>query len=114
MKTISERAYDKYCLDWMMDHGYSLDDFVTELHNMWEEVVNYTEPEDFDVNETSPNELYRNWWNDCGFDGGIFVCYDEFINAEYGMAYYMKQLLTESEYLEYLADPLRFGDDYDE
>lgn len=113
MKSISERAYDKYCLDWMMDHGYSLQDAFDVLREAYAEGCAEGDidggtgcDDDFDYIET--------YFEEQGFNGSIFVCYDEFVNAEYGMADYMKQLLTESEYLEYLADPLRFGDDYNE
>ena len=113
MKSISERAYDQYCLDWMISSGYSLQDAFNVLREGYSEGCAEGDidggtgcDDDFDY--------MVEYFEEQGFNGSMFVCYDEFVNAEYGMADYMKQLLTEREYLEYLADPLRFGDDYDE
>ena len=113
MKSISERAYDKYCLDWMMSNGISLKDAFNVLRE------GYTQgcaDGDIDGGTSCYDDFnyIETYFEEQGFNGSIFVCYDEFINTEYGMAAYMKDLLTEREYLEYLADPLRFGDDYDE
>lgn len=50
--------YQKYQLQWMIDHGYSLDDLIQELTNM-----QYDDPEDSDRISTPISELYDEWGN---------------------------------------------------
>lgn len=54
--------YQKYQLQWMIDHGYSLDDLIQELTNM-----QYDDPEDSDRISTPISELYDEWVIDVGF-----------------------------------------------
>lgn len=51
--------YQKYQLQWMIDHGYSLDDLIQELTNM-----QYDDPEDSDRISTPISELYDEWVGD--------------------------------------------------
>ena len=62
------KAYEKYKLKWMMDHGYSLEDLMRGLAEMQSE----SEP------GTPVDELFHAWEKDRGFDGSIWACLEEF------------------------------------
>lgn len=89
---IKKIAYEKYKLDWMLHHGYTLEDLVGALSDYMEEVN-----EDLVV-------VFDVWESDCGFGSEIWVCFDEFIDSEYQDMGYMKQLLTWNEYEKYEED----------
>ena len=91
---IKKIAYEKYKLDWLMNHGYTLTDLINEL-----DVVK----EDEEDND-SIGLLFSFWEDNCGFGSEIWVCYQEFINNEYADANYMKQILTRDEYQKYQED----------
>lgn len=61
--------YQKYQLQWMIDHGYSLNDLVAELTNL-----QYDDPEDSDRISTPVSELFDEWVADRGFGSEIWVC----------------------------------------
>lgn len=92
MKHIKQMAYKKYKLDWMLQHGYTLEHLV-------EEVTDYMDEVGWPFKET-----YKLWERDCGFDGEIWVCYDEFLDNEYQDVGYMKELLNENEFNNYCTD----------
>ena len=69
--------YQRYQLQWMIDHGYSLDDLIQELTS-----VQYDDPEDSDRISTPISELYGDWVMDVGFGSEIWVCEDEWREGE--------------------------------
>lgn len=69
--------YQKYQLQWMIDHGYSLDDLIQELTNM-----QYDDPEDSDRISTPISELYDEWVIDVGFGSEIWACEGEWEQCE--------------------------------
>ena len=88
---INDIAYEKYKLDWMMSHGYTLVDLAAQIR---------------DVQEVNPNinaigALFE-WENDLGFDGEIWACYDEFMDSEFLDKEYMAMILGCDEYKKYL------------
>ncbi len=86
---IKKIAYEKYKLDWMLRHGYTLEDLVSELSDCMEEAN-----EDLVV-------VFDVWQSDYGFGSEIWACFDEFIDNEYQDSGYMKQLLNHEEYAKY-------------
>lgn len=91
-KTIRETAYEKYRLSWMLSHGFTLSDLMRALHSYQEDVF-------------SPlPELFCEWEIDAGFSGSLWVCFREFLDAEYQNEEYMKTLLTEPEFIRYLSE----------
>lgn len=86
---IKQVAYEKYKLDWMLRHGYTLTQLIEELAYYMEEANDDLET------------VYDVWEYDYGFGSEIWVCFDEFIVNEYQDKHYMKQLLTKAEYDEY-------------
>ena len=69
--------YQKYQLQWMIGHGYSLDDLIQELTNM-----QYDDPEDSDRISTPISELYDEWIMDIGFGSEIWACEDDWKQCE--------------------------------
>lgn len=68
--------YQKYQLEWMIAHGFSLDDLIAELTQ-----VQYADPEDHDQVSTPVNELFVQFVEDVGFGGELWACEREW--AEY-------------------------------
>lgn len=92
MSDIKQIAYEKYKLDWMLHHGYTLKDLIDELSSCMEEAN-----EDLVV-------VFDIWASDYGFGSEIWVCFQEFIDNEYQDEGYMKQLLNWEEYEKYQED----------
>lgn len=91
MKPIQQIAYEKYQLDWMLRHGYSLQDLMQELHEY------QCGSEDSKIVPA----IFNDWQKDSGFHGELWACFDEFCETEYRDSQYIKFLLTENEYAEY-------------
>ena len=89
---IKRIAYEKYRLDWMLKHGYTLTSLMNELDSMQEE------------SEDTVSQLFIDWEYGFGFSSEIWVCFDEFIDNEYQDKGYMKQLLNWEEYEKYEED----------
>lgn len=68
MKTLT--SYEKYQYEWLMEHGYSLDDFINSLNELQKE-----DP------HSSIKELFKTW-EFHGFDGEIYSCGSEFHDNE--------------------------------
>lgn len=99
-----EKCYEVYRLDWMLRHGYSLTQMVSSMEQVWA-----------DQGETAPEETFRNWEVDSGFNGSIWACFAEFLGNEYLDEEYMKCLFevgygffldAEAALAEYREDPL--------
>lgn len=98
-ENIKAVAYDKYQLDWMIEHGHSLKELMDSLTN-----YQYSDPEDSDTISTPINDLFYAWEKESGFSGEIWASFQEFLEYEwlYRNGEYMKNLLTKDEYEEYL------------
>ena len=82
--------YQKYQLQWMIDHGYSIQDLIRELRN-----YQYDDPEDSDRISAPIDELFNEWEQDVGFDSEIWVCEDEWKNCEGGNSNTIENAKTE-------------------
>lgn len=69
--------YQKYQLEWMIAHGYSLQDLMQALTEH-----QYDDPEDSDRISTPINELFAEWEQDIGFGSEIWACENEWSEAE--------------------------------
>lgn len=64
--------YQKYQLQWMIEHEHSLDDLISALENHQKETSGLT-----------VSELFEEWENDIGFTGSeIWACEDEWKDNE--------------------------------
>lgn len=69
--------YEKYQLQWMIDHGYSLKSLVDELTQL-----QYGDPEDSGTISTPVSELFARWEADVGFGSEIWACEAEWKDCE--------------------------------
>lgn len=64
--------YQKYQLEWMISHGFSLQDLMTELTKL-----QYYNPEDRDAISIPVLELFNEWEADIGFGSEIWTYENE-------------------------------------
>lgn len=69
--------YEKFQLQWMIDHGHSLRELMEELQNL-----QYDDPEDSDQILTPVTELFKEWETDRGFGSEIWPCEAEYESCE--------------------------------
>lgn len=77
IETNPKPSYAAYQLQWMIDHGYSLEDLMRSLRDF-----QYDDPEDSNRITTPVDELFAEWVQDVGFDGEIWACEDEWKSHE--------------------------------
>lgn len=95
-KSISRTAYERYQLDWMISHGHSLEELFSIMDGIWSD--------DEYPDDHCPSDYFEDFESDTGFGGELYVCYDEFLGAEYQNKAYIKTLLSPEEYIVYLND----------
>lgn len=71
------KEYKKYKMQWMIDRGYTLEDVVCIMQELYEEGDHY------DNKGSSPQSLFKDFEQSYGFDGAIYPCFDEWYNNEY-------------------------------
>lgn len=64
------KEYKKYKMQWLLDHGYTLDDVIDYLEDCYEH------------QEEHPKSLFKHF-EEYGFDYNIYPCFDEWYNNEY-------------------------------
>lgn len=75
-------AYERYQLQWMMDHGFSMNDLFL-VSQIWAEGL-----------EDDPDTSFQDFLEEGGIgQGSLWVCFDEFMDAEYREREYMTKLL---------------------
>lgn len=91
---IERISYRKYQWNWLMSHNYLFSDLV-DIANEWlAERLSNSEYED------SLSEFIYEY----GFHGELWACFDEFLSTEFQDKEFMKRLLSEDEYAEYLKN----------
>lgn len=90
---IKKIAYEKYKLNWLLDHGYTLSNLMHELDIMQEENT-----------DDSVSQLFIDWEYGFGFGSEIWACYQEFLDNEHKDNSYMVHLLNVEEYAQYRRD----------
>lgn len=89
--TFLKHCYTQYQLYWMQQHQKSLLDFLTSILE--------TLP-DYEGNKDA-QELLTQWEYDRGFDGELYASEKEFLDVEFLDADFMKELLSETDYIRY-------------
>lgn len=69
--------YEKYKLQWLIDHNYSINDLIQELED-------YINQESSDI-KINLSKAFEEWESNIGFKSEIYACEEEFNDAE---AYY--------------------------
>ena len=102
-KNISEIAYELYKLEWVNRHVLPKTqlsvyrEYLLELNT----AVPYNE-------EMDPFEVWL--WDNNGYNGMLYACYEEFYDEEYQDIDYMKQLLVNEDLIKlYLTDLRRLN-----
>lgn len=72
------KKYEEYKLQWLIDHGYTLNDIINQLQELYD---NPYFDEDNDSNLIS--NLFDMWEDEFGFPGAeIWACYDEWLKND--------------------------------
>ena len=71
------QAYEQFRLEWMIQHGFTILDFVNQMESMLEE--DFLES-DF---RTCLQDLFADWEFGVGFHGAIWPSYPEFLANDY-------------------------------
>lgn len=69
--------YEKYKLQWLIDHNYSINDLIQELED-------YINQESSNI-KINLSKAFEEWESNIGFKSEIYACEEEFNDAE---AYY--------------------------
>ena len=67
--------YERFKLEWLISHGYSLTDLIHELSS----ALSDAQETQHDI---SLEEVFSEWENDTGFGGEIYPCYEEYLDCE--------------------------------
>ena len=85
-------CYELYKIDWMQ--RISAKRQIAAMCKYYEEVI---------LEDIRPDEYsFAEYMNDYGYDGEIYICFDEFYDCEFKNVEYMKSLLTDDLFKEYL------------
>lgn len=72
----TKRAFERFKLQWMLDHGYTLADLMECMEVMMHE-------DEQDGLHTKLSELFERWEFGVGFvSGAVWPCYDEFLQND--------------------------------
>lgn len=72
--------YEKFKLQWMIDHGFTLTDLMECMDIMLQEDLDGSDA------RTALTSLFSDWEFSVGFVGGqIWPCFEEFILNDYGI-----------------------------
>ena len=91
---IKLKSYELYKLRWMEEHGFTVDDVLRKAYEIM--ISDYL---DIQVEDDLLDAF-----DEIGFNGEIYVSYDEFIDNEYQDKNYMFKLLNDKEWNEYCND----------
>lgn len=85
MKQTFRQQYEKFKLQWMLEHGYTLTDFVKILDEIAKESKNNAKESENNDEEGENNEsvfkYYYTFESDIGFNGELYPSFHEwFIN----------------------------------
>lgn len=69
--------YQKYQLQWMIDHDHPIDELIAELTG-----YQFDSPQYVDDTSEPISEIYREWELDSGFRGELWACEAEWETAE--------------------------------
>ena len=67
--------YEQYQLQWMIEHGHSLHDLISELDKIQRD-------EDGNIASVPVSELFKRWKADSGFGSAIWACKEEWLDSE--------------------------------
>ena len=95
-KELKEYCYKLYKFHWMRTHGYDIEDIIKQMSIIYQECE--------DEEDRKPENLYKEFEEEFGFNGELWVCFDEFCNAEFLDSDYMDYLLSNKQLNSYDND----------
>ena len=94
---ISELCYELYKEDWKHSNIITKDMEIDSIKNYYECLIT----DDIDSKEYT----YNDYLEEVGYNGKLYVCYEEFLDNEYLKEDYIKELLDNDNLYEiYLQD----------
>lgn len=82
------KAYERYKLQWMLDHNHTLSELLDILQSCMDETGDI-------------NNAFNTFECDTGFRSELWACEDEFLETEWENDDYMQRLLAGDEYAIY-------------
>lgn len=70
---LAKNEYERFKLQWMLDHGFTLANLVCELGQLCKE----------SGSDVSLEAIFMDWEFGYGFGSQIWPCFDEFLECEY-------------------------------
>ena len=86
---ISKLCYELYKVNWKHEHMITVDREMDSIKNYYEDLV------DDDTEYT-----YNDYLEEFGYDGELYVCYEEFLEEEYFDEDYMCRLLNNKKLID--------------
>lgn len=91
---ISKLCYELYKVDWKHSHMIVAEREMDSIKNYYEGLV-----------DDEDEYTYNDYIEEFGYDGELYVCYEEFCDMEYHDKEYMCELLDNEELIkQYYAD----------
>lgn len=99
---LRKKMYGIYQCEWLIEHGYTLDDIFRQLSKILAE-------NNLDGEFTSGEEL-KDRFEETGIDGALYVCMDEFLDCEYRDISWFRSHLTDAmDIVTWQIDPICQG-----
>lgn len=71
---MAQKAYEEFKLIWMQMHGYSMQDLISQLEAVRQDLLD---------EDASIQTVFEYWEDNVGFGGEIWPCFDEYLDNEY-------------------------------
>ena len=102
IEKVRRRIYHLYQLDWFAQNGYSIYDALRYVgKEMYDIMINSNEIRDF---QSLLGEAIKRFEGDVGFNGSLYVCYEEFLKCEYLDSEYVLFLIEQNVNCEELKE----------
>lgn len=95
VEVMRKLCYDLYKADWM--RRISAEQISDTIKNYYTECVRII---DYDKPRISYTMSYEDFVSETGYDGAIYVCFDEFIESEFKDLDYMKDLIGDMKLVD--------------
>lgn len=110
MLNMSKEEFEKFCyeaykLDWMIDHGCTIDEMLSIMKKIAVEMAT-NGTVDSDMNVAFDDIV--SYFEERGFNGELFVCFDEFLKNEYKSEPYMGNVLRNNYGQDYVDTYKKF------
>lgn len=104
LEKLHQEAYRKYQLHWLADTGHTAMDAARYVLEYAKATADPEDPETSDLTVMDTQTLLADWEFEAGFHGMIWVCFDEFMGAEYNDRDYMAAILSNQEFALWEAE----------